>query len=275
MKLNKVYLLILFGLFFSCQKEGVNFIPEPFYQRCTLSEITAFENLKTTKVNYNYNQSGELKFKLYKDLETNKFFAMDTILYTPDGLVGRIEYQEISNRLLPKSTYSLNYEHKKIKKIYETGFSNNFPFVITYEYEFDQNKLVKIIKSGDLNKPNFTLDNFVFSNYNISGCQLTFANNSNNIDLIITTDQQENISHNFLPYPNTILFKNTLNNIISIKTVQAFNLNGNYYATNSTLFKQDLFFNEEGGLKMILENKSELAIFSDGPALKNLSYTCN
>ena len=274
MRLNRPDLLILFLFLFSCQKNDVAFIAVPFYQRCTISSINVTEEQKTTKIKYNYDQNGKLKFKLYKDLGTGNFIAMDTIMYLPDGLVGRIEYHDIANRALPISTYSSTYANGKISRIFETGFLNNIPYVITFNYEFKSDKIIKIEKTGDLVYSNYTLNNFQFSNSNITGCQFQLENNVNTIDLIFTSDNNENISNHLLPYPNSILFNSTLNNITAIKNVQAFDLNGIYYEENSTLFKQDLFFSEDGALEMAFENKSDLQLFSGGPALKKYNYSC-
>ena len=274
MRLNRFHFVILFLFLFSCQKNDTIYISEPFYQRCTISSINITESQQATKIKYNYDQNSQLKFKLYKDINTGKFIAMDTILYLPNGLVGRIEFQELINRAIPTSTFSHTYANGKIQRIFETGFLNNFPYVVTYNYEFNFAGINKIEKKGDLVNPNFTLNNFHFTNLKITDCQLRLENNQNIIDLVFTTDNNENFSNHLLPYPNAILFNSTLNNITTIKNVQSFDLNGVYYPANSILFKQDLAFNEEGALVTVFENKSDIPIFSSGPTLKSYTYSC-
>ena len=78
-----------------------------------------------------------------KTLDTNNFLAIDTLYYLPNGLIGRIEYQEINNRALPKSTFSHTYKNNKIERIFETGFINNFPYVITLQLQFYRREIRK------------------------------------------------------------------------------------------------------------------------------------
>lgn len=274
MRTHPTQLIILICLFFSCQKTDVNYIAEPFYNRCSVESINNTNVLASTNIKYQYDHNGNLMFKLHKDLSTNSFIALDTIYYLPNGLIGRIEYQDINNRALPKSTYSHNYNNTIIERIYETGFINNFPYVITYNYSFSGEKIERIEKIGDLIHPNYTLTNFIYSAENIISCELQFENLYDIIELRFTTDKQANIKKQLLPYPNSILFTSTQNNITQITNTQSFYLNGIQYAANSVLFNQKLIFNDEGALLTAIENKSELGIFSAAPSIQHFSYNC-
>ena len=103
---------------------------------------------------------------------------------------------------------------------------------------------------------------------------LQFENSNDFISLSFVTDNKTNIKKLLLPYPNSILFTSTHNNIIQITNTQSFIYNGIQYPANSVLFNQELIFNEDGALHTSIENKSELGIFSKSPSIKHFSYSC-
>ncbi|MBT8195220.1 MAG: hypothetical protein HKO56_00045 [Bacteroidia bacterium] len=274
MRFQSYYLVILICLLFSCQKTDVNYIAEPFYNRCIVNSINNTDAHATTKIMYQYDLNGNLIYKLYQDISTNDYLAIDTVYYLPSGLIGRIEYQEKSNRALPKTTFSHNYNDDKIEQIFETGFINNFPYVITYNYIYNRGKLESIEKIGDLVHPNFKINNIIYNEANVVSGTIQLANSNDLIDLHFSTDNFTNIKKYLLPYPNAILFRNSLNNITQITNTQSFVYNGVPFPANSILFNQELIFNDEGALLTSIESKSELGIFSTSPSIKHFSYSC-